>query len=285
MRADVVDLGELAGPLILFGGPYSNRRALEALFALAKARGIAPQAMICTGDLCSYGAEPETVVTRIAESGCVVVAGNTDEQLGAGVNDCGCGFEEGSACDLLSARWFAYAAQRLSLASRAYLSGLPSRAVFRHAGRRFAVIHGGASAINRFIWSTDDETVFAHEINLLEGEVGPVDRVIAGHSGAPFIRAVGDRRWINAGTIGMGAHDGDPRGWFGVLEDGEARLERLDYDRAGAAAAMRAAGLPEGYAAALETGWWPNEDVLPPALRRSRGTGRTIKTSSPTGVS
>ena len=34
---------------------------------------------------------------------------------------------------------------------------------------------------------------------------------------------------------------------------------------------MRAAGLPVGYADALETGLWPSLDVLPPAERAAAG--------------
>jgi hypothetical protein len=45
----------------------------------------------------------------------------------------------------------------------------------------------------------------------------------------------------------------------------------LDYDHAAAAAAMRRAGLSEGYATALCSGRWPSEDVLPPAERQARG--------------
>ena len=54
-----------------------------------------------------------------------------------------------------------------------------------------------------------------------------------------------------------------------MLEGGRPRLLRLAYDHAAAAADMRAAGLTQGYDRALETGWWPSEDVLPPALRRA----------------
>lgn len=275
------DLGDMDGPVILFGGPYSNLRAVEALFARAGELGVPAQRMICTGDICAYGAEPEQTVALIAESGCAVIAGNTDLQLGAGAADCGCGFEEGSACDLLSARWFAFADAALSPPSRAFLAGLLGSAIFTHAGARYAVIHGGASDVSRFIWPTDEDAVFQHEINLLEREVGSIDGVVCGHSGVPFLRQIGPHRWINAGAIGMGAHDGDPRSWFAVLDAGVARLERLPYDAAGAAQAMRGAGLPEGYAQALETGWWPIEDVLPAALRKPRGTAWAITTSSP----
>ncbi len=45
----------------------------------------------------------------------------------------------------------------------------------------------------------------------------------------------------------------------------------LDYDYASAAQKMRAAGLPEGYARALETGFWPSLDILPQAERERTG--------------
>ena len=45
-------------------------------------------------------------------------------------------------------------------------------------------------------------------------------------------------------------------------------FERLSYDVEAAVAAMKAAGLVQGYEIALETGVWPSEDVLPDALKR-----------------
>jgi hypothetical protein len=50
----------------------------------------------------------------------------------------------------------------------------------------------------------------------------------------------------------------------------------LEYDVVGAVAAMRSAGLVQGYERTLETGWWPSEDILPQELRRiqpSRASG------------
>jgi len=68
-------------------------------------------------------------------------------------------------------------------------------------------------------------------------------------------------------VIGMPANDGTARVWFSVLtpSGGGILLEHhaLDYDHAAAAAKMRCRGLPEGYAAALESGLWPSCDVLP----------------------
>ena len=144
------------------------------------------------------------------------------------------------------------------------MAGLPKRLVFTHRGRRWAVIHGGARDVSRFIWPGQTD-VIAGEIAALESEAGPLDGVIAGHCGVAFIEEVGGKPWINAGVIGMPQNDGRAETMFAMLDDGPT-LHRLSYDAAGAAAAMSGRASP--YAAALTTGWWPSEDVLPLTLRR-----------------
>ncbi len=264
----VVDLGELEGPVLLFGGPYSNLQALEALVAEAEALGVLPERMICTGDMVAYCADPVAVAQRLQDLRCPVLTGNCEAQLAVGAMDCGCGFDEGSACSLLSAGWYAHVDRLVGPELRDWMGGLPERIEFAHEGLRYGVVHGGATAINRFIWGMDADAVFAGEIAALEAEIGPVDAVIAGHSGIAFERVVGRHQWINAGVIGMPPHDGRTETEYAVLEGG-VQFRRLAYDHAGAAEAMRAQGLVQGYERALLTGYWPSEDVLPTALRRS----------------
>jgi hypothetical protein len=83
------------------------------------------------------------------------------------------------------------------------------------------------------------------------------------------------RLWHNAGVVGMPANDGTPRAWFSVLTptDDAIAVEHhaLEYDYSSAAAKMREHGLPEGYAAALESGLWPSCDILPVGELRARG--------------
>ena len=264
MRLD--DLKELSGDVLLFGGPYSNLSALRALLAKADHLGIPPGRCICTGDIVAYGAEAAECVTLVREAGMPVVAGNCERQLGAGAADCGCGFDEGSACDLASASWYGHAMRMLGRDACDWMAGLPDAVTFRHAGKRYAVIHGGISDIARFLWPVSPEAAFAEEIALLPGTV---ERVIAGHCGLPFLRRVGRVEWINAGVIGMPPHDGGTQTRFAVLSAaGEVRIERLDYDPGPSVAAMQAAGLVQGYESALLSGWWPSEDILPPQLRR-----------------
>lgn len=262
---------ELDAPWLVFGGPYSNLHATRALLAEAARRGIPPARILCTGDVVAYAADAAATTALVMHSGVHVVMGNCEEQLAAGAEDCGCGFAEGTACDLLARGWYEHARREVTPAQRAWMGRLPRRLTLRLPdGRRLAAIHGGATEINRFLFASAPEPTLAAEI-----AATGCDGIIGGHSGIPFARPVGQGVWINAGAIGMPAHDGTPRVWFSLLtprtEGLAVSFHALGYDHAGAAAGMRRARLAEGYAAALETGLWPSEDVLPAAERARRG--------------
>lgn len=261
------DLGVLDEDVILFGGPYSNLQALEALFSWARAADVPPEQMICTGDIVAYCGAPQRAVEAVRAAGCAVVAGNCEKQLAANADDCGCGFEEGSTCDRLSVAWYAFARTKLDEDEREWMGAIPDVVSFTHHGKRYGVLHGGVTDVAKFIWDVDEDAVFAREWAALEALTGPVDAVIAGHSGLPFLRLTQRGPWINTGVIGMPPHDGAPQTRFGVLSGGQLRIEHLEYDVDGAVADMQAAGLPRDYADALLSGYWPSEDVLPDDLR------------------
>jgi hypothetical protein len=115
----------LEPPLLVFGGPYSNLRAADALREHASRLGIAADHCICTGDVVAYCTEPEETIAAIRDWGCHVIAGNCEEQLAAGGADCGCGFEAGTECDRLAKSWYEFAKERVSPQSRAWMAGLP----------------------------------------------------------------------------------------------------------------------------------------------------------------
>lgn len=259
---------------LLFGGPYSNLQATEALLAEAKRLGIPSEQMLCTGDLVAYCGDPVATIDRIREAGIAVVMGNCDEQLGAGASDCGCGFEPDSACARLSADWYSYANSVVRPDQRLWLAGLPRRIDLDIGGRKLAAIHGSANSINAFVFSGTPE----QEKRTSLDEVG-CDGVIGGHSGLPFTDRIDHRLWHNPGVIGMPANDGTARVWFSLIipEPAGLRIEHrsLAYDIAGAQAAMARAALPACYREALATGLWPSLDVL--TERERRETGKPIK--------
>jgi predicted phosphodiesterase len=274
----MTDLAELQTPILVFGGPYSNVRALAALRARAEQLGIPPSRSICTGDVVAYCVEPEETTAAIRVWGCHVIAGNCEEQLAAGSADCACGFEEGSECDRLAKGWYPFANERISPESRAWMAGLSSTLTFNVGGLSFRVIHGGVLTINRFVFASQSDEL-AEELAWAGTDV-----VISGHSGLPFIEKIGIGKighsvWFNPGVIGMPANDGTPDVWYGLitLEDGQVVLSthRLAYDHVAAAAAMRRHGHANGYARSLITGLWPSLDVLPPPEHAA--TGKKIR--------
>lgn len=257
------DLGVMRGPVLLFGGPYSNFQSFEALVTVTD---IAPPNMICTGDVVAYCADTDDTIRRIQGLGCPVLAGNCEKQLSEDADNCGCGFEEGSQCSILAKGWYPHALQAVSGNQKTWMANLPDIISFIHNGKRYAVIHGGFTDISRFIWSTSPDAVFTEEITAIEAAIGSIDTIVAGHSGIPFIKEVANKTWINAGAIGMPPNDGKPQTRF-VLLDQVPEIHKLHYDWKPAQAAMQAAGLTQGYEIALETGYWPSEDVLPPELK------------------
>ncbi|MEM9576755.1 MAG: metallophosphoesterase family protein [Pseudomonadota bacterium] len=263
------DLGALADPVLLFGGPYSNVQATEALFAAARDHGIGPDHQICTGDVVAYCAAPRETVQLVRDAGCTVVAGNCERQLAVGADTCGCGFEEGSACDLLSVGWYPFANAEVQQHDRRWMAKCPDIVSFHHHGARYAVIHGGISDVARFLWPTSETEAFLAEWAMIEALIGKVDHVIAGHCGLPFLRETPRGRWINAGVIGMPPHDGNEATRYAILERGKVSFHNLSYDVDAAIDAMHRNGLTQGYHHALRSGYWPSEDVLPEALRSS----------------
>ncbi|WP_249779087.1 radical SAM protein [Bradyrhizobium sediminis] len=258
------------GPLLIFGGAYSNLEATAAMLAEAGRLGIPPERVICTGDVVAYGADADATATLVRDFGCHVVMGNCEESLASGTSDCGCGFPEDSACQRLSSAWFTYADRTVGAGLRAWMASLPRRIDVEIGGARLAVVHGGAEAINRFIFASTPASIKIAEIDR-----AGVDGIIGGHCGIPFTQVIDGRLWHNSGALGMPANDGTSSVWYSVLEvkGGVISIEHrvLDYDYRLAAQKMRSAGLPEGYAAALETGIWPSCDVLPFKEIRERG--------------
>ena len=262
----VEELPPMTGPLAVYGGSVSNDRATAALLDVLDREGLSQR--LCTGDLAAYCADPRGTVAMVRRSGGIVVAGNCEHQVAAGALDCGCGFEDGTACDAMSGAWWARVRGALSDEEAAWMAALPDAVVFDHDGVRTAAIHGGATDVARFVWPSSPIETFREEIAALTALCGPLDRVLCGHSGIAFERVIDGVSWINAGSVGMPPHDGRLQTRWAVVNADGVRFRRLSYDHEGAAADMERVGLTQGYQAALRTGWWPSEDVLPPELRR-----------------
>ncbi|MXQ06271.1 metallophosphoesterase [Alphaproteobacteria bacterium GH1-50] len=245
------DFGHFDGPVLLVGGVFGNIDAFSAFTGMVAGRPV-----IGTGDLAAIGPAGEEAVTAFADAAWPTVAGASDL---AALED---------LRDPRSSAWGGPDAPALSDAAIRALSALPTLATFVQVDRRYAVLGGGVPGQGAFLWPTSSEALFREQIGAIEEAVGPVDGIVAGGTGLAFHRNIDAHQWINPGAIGLPSHDGRPETRYAVLTAGDVMIERLTYDAVGAAERARRAGATEPFAAIYETGIWPDEQVLPDALRR-----------------
>lgn len=268
--------GQAHSAWLMFGGPYSNLAATRAMRSRAEVLGIPPSRTVCTGDIVAYCAEPAETASLIRDWGCHVVRGNCEESLARGAPDCGCNFEDGTACDLLARGWYPHAVEHVPRDLKDWMGTLPPSLDLDIAGVKVRVIHGGGEETARWVFASTPGRI-DEELARAGGSL-----IIAGHCGLPFIARRRLGVWFNPGVIGMPANDGTPDGWYGLVTpvpDGiKLSTHRLAYDAPASAATLRRLGHANGYARSLITGLWPSLDVLPDAERAA--TGQRLRTRS-----
>ncbi|MEM9332380.1 MAG: metallophosphoesterase family protein [Pseudomonadota bacterium] len=259
MNHPTIDIGSSA---FVFGGAYGNLDATKAILEKAKNLGYRNEQIIFTGDAVAYCGQPAETATLIRNSGVHVIMGNCEEALGEDAADCGCGFEDGTECSLLSVEWYQFCKNALNHDMKRWMRALPKSMIFKIGSHHLEALHGSPDAINDFVFPSDVEVGkldFSHR----DG----IDGYIVGHSGIPFLAEVSGKAWINSGAAGMPANDGTPRIWYATIEasgdDLIAVTQSLRYDHRAASTAMENAGLKNGYLQTLSTGVWPSFDVLP----------------------
>ncbi|WP_052593758.1 metallophosphoesterase [Aureispira sp. CCB-QB1] len=284
MRNNIQHIGTLNGPLLIFGGVYSNLQALEQLISIAKAKKIPPSNIICTGDIVAYCAEPEACLQTIQDWGIHCITGNVELQLINNEDDCGCNFEESTRCDLFSKNWYPFAKSKVSATSLAWLQTLPEFIQFNYAEKECFVLHGSYQNTSEFIFKSTPWTVKAKQFQQLN-----VDVILAGHCGIPFHDNKNGQYWLNAGVIGMPANDGATSVWYLEFCDQQGFLSfefnKFAYDHLKTAQLMEDNHLPQAYAHTLRTGIWDNCDILPSVETHQQGMPLFIKCPAKNNVS
>jgi len=233
---------------------HGNRHAFEAVLGDAQSAGA--EEMWCLGDLVGYGAEPDACVQLARRHAAICLAGNHDMGVTGEI-----GLDEFSTGAAIAARW---TQETITSANLEFLSAL--RPV------------GEESSIGLYHASPRDP-VWEYVLSALLAELcldaQPQRIALIGHSHVPlsFMRPDGDvasgepRRdgdamdiaagqWLlNPGSVGQ-PRDGDSRAAWMMLDLDELRAQwrRVEYDIAGAAAAIRAARLPDSLAERLGYG-------------------------------
>jgi diadenosine tetraphosphatase ApaH/serine/threonine PP2A family protein phosphatase len=233
---------------------HANRHAFEAV--LADIDGSPAQELWCLGDVVGYGADPNDCCVLAREHAAVCLSGNHDLAVTGELS-----LEEFSPGAALAARW----TQDVIADEHAeWLRSLRP--------------NGGEEGVGLYHASPRDP-VWEYVVSTLLAElcldVAPERVSLVGHShvALSFVRpdgeaATGEPRragdaldlsageWlVNPGSVGQ-PRDGDPRAAWMLLDTGSWRAEwrRVEYDIKGAAAAIRAARLPDSLAERLQYG-------------------------------
>jgi predicted phosphodiesterase len=260
--------------LAVFSDVHANLPALEAVLRDVDARlgrGEA-DAVYCLGDLVGYATWPNEVVASVQERGIPTIAGNYDEGVGLGSDDCGCAYvtDEDKA---RGAESIAYTNGAVTEATRRYLRGLPRHLRVTLAAPRdrkaepveVLMVHGSPRRINEYLFEDRPDDLLLKRM----AEAG-ADVMLFGHTHKPYHKALpaeteaGEtvyRHAVNTGSVGK-PKDGDPRACYVLLtvdpeqptsDPAYCQVEfvRVEYDVEEAARAVEASPLPDAFARML----------------------------------
>jgi diadenosine tetraphosphatase ApaH/serine/threonine PP2A family protein phosphatase len=230
---------------------HGNRHAFEAVLDAIEASGA--QELWCLGDLVGYGAEPDACVELARTHAAICLAGNHD--LGV------CGtlpLEQFSRGAALAARWTrdAITPETLEYLNRLKPAHLEESAGLFHASPRDPIWEYVLSPLQAELCLDVQEhrvCLIGHSHVALSFCRAPGNTATGQTRGADEELDLGEGEWlVNPGSVGQ-PRDGDPRAAWLQLDDEAwtAVFRRTEYDIAGAAAAIRAARLPDSLAERL----------------------------------
>ena len=252
----------------LFGGVYSNWRAVDAVVADAKAQGA--EQVVFLGDCGGTGPHPDRTIERLVEHDVSTVQGNYDDSIGRELDDCACGYTD-PRDNTFAALSYAYTRAHTSSDARAFLRAMPRSARIEIGPVRALLCHGSPRRQNEFLWQSVTPAGFVERLC----SEHDTDLVVCTHTGLHWELRVGQRGLVNVGAAGRPANDGQLHGWYTLLTwDGahvvtEFRPVRYDVD--GLIADMRAEALPEEFVQTVATGWWTTCLECLPGRERRRG--------------
>lgn len=233
---------------------HANLHAFEAVLDDVEASGA--EELWCLGDLVGYGAEPDACVELARRHVAVCLAGNHDLAVRGDLP-----FDQFTRGAELAARW---TTEIVTPESVAYLAGLEPQRLDEAVGLYHASPRDP-------VWEYVTSSLQAELcLDALEHRVACIghSHVALSYSRTDGVPASGDTcpegttldvsegTWLlNPGSVGQ-PRDGDPRAAW-LLLDTDAwtvAFHRTAYDVAGAAAAIRAARLPDSLAERLAHG-------------------------------
>ena len=250
--------------LALLSDIHSNLQAFDACINDAHARGATQFALL--GDFVGYGADPSAIVQRVmamVDAGAWAIKGNHDEMA--------CHVPPEAAAPTRGEMTAAWTHAQLSESELAFLDNLP----LTHQDGSLLLVHASADAPERWRYVYDPRGAGASLTAAVS--VSPDIRYVFGghvHEQTLYYQGRGNdllqfmptpgvpipvpshRRWVaTIGSVGQ-PRDGRAEAMYALFDRDASQLTfvRVPYDHSAAAAAIRAAGLPDFFADRLARG-------------------------------
>jgi len=205
---------------------HGNAPALEAVLAEAERERV--DTVVFGGDIAS-GPLPRETLELVRSIDAVCIRGNADRlsspAMDAAMNE--------------ARRWIE---RQLGQEQVDWLANLPFSAVID------GVLYVHATPL-------DDETVITELTTderlaeLLDGVEQQL--VVAGHTHMQLDRAVGEKRFVNAGSVGQ-PYEAAPGAYWAIVDGGDVDFRRTEYDLVRAAELIRVSGHPKAEERAAE---------------------------------
>lgn len=209
----------------ILGDIHGNLEALKVAYETLINEGV--ERIYHLGDLGGYAPFVNEVVDFLIEHEIPGVQGNYDEAVAYNKPHCGCKYEDEFQAEMAHIS-FEWTKRHVTEKTINYLKSLPFSIDFETEGKKVKIFH--ATPIkNNLYWYEDRPEKFY----LLMAEKAQADVMIYGHTHIPYFKIIGDKYFINAGSIGK-PKDRDSRTCITLIDISEDNLKvifiRKEYD-------------------------------------------------------
>lgn len=222
--------------LLILSDLHGNRAALEAIEEPY-------DALVCLGDLVTYGPDPRFCVDAIRDRARWRVRGNHDHAAAFNVPP-----RCVPAYAPLAAATLDYTREVLDPEHLRFLGEAPLTEEFEFGGARFYAVHAAPSdPLYHYLGPDLPDALFEEEVARVSCDV-----LLVGHTHQPLCRRCGATTIFNPGSVGQPS-DGDPRASYGIWEQGRLEVKRVTYPVEQTIQALEAIGLAEAVRQPLVT--------------------------------
>lgn len=187
--------------------------------------------IVCMGDITDYGPDPVACIEFLQERDVIRAVGN---------HDCAVAFRVD--CRTPSGPY-----RSLSIASREHtwsvISDMQARWLGKgdagvyadHGSLRLFACHGAPSDLMyKYLTPHTSDEELAQEAAMVGADI-----IVVGHSHMPFVKRLDGKTIVNVGSVGQ-PRDGIPKVCYAIIENGEAEINRAEYDVESVVAKTRA---------------------------------------------